>query len=203
MADSKISALTALTGANVQQTADVLPIVDTSVTTTKKILISELSLAQNVLMTEQATTSGSNWDFTIPAWATRIVVMVVAFSTNGTSIPIIQLGDSGGIETSGYLGTVAQIATTGTGAANHNTGFALNATHTAAAVYHGQVTLTLEDATNFAWVAKGAIGRTDVSTAIQLLAGSKTLTAALTTVRLTMVNGTDAGDAGAVNVLYS
>jgi hypothetical protein len=44
MADSKISALTALTGANVA-TDDAFPIVDTSVTTTKKITADELRIA--------------------------------------------------------------------------------------------------------------------------------------------------------------
>jgi microcystin-dependent protein len=44
MADTKISALTALTGANVADD-DVYPIVDTSVTTTKKIAASELRIA--------------------------------------------------------------------------------------------------------------------------------------------------------------
>src|SRR3989338_7118979 len=42
MSDTKISALTALTGANVDAAADYLAIVDTSVTTTKKILVNEL-----------------------------------------------------------------------------------------------------------------------------------------------------------------
>lgn len=45
MADTKISALTALTGANVDQAADLLPIVDTSATTTKKILVNQLGIA--------------------------------------------------------------------------------------------------------------------------------------------------------------
>lgn len=45
MANTKISALTALTGANVDSAADVLPVVDTSVTTTKKILVDELGIA--------------------------------------------------------------------------------------------------------------------------------------------------------------
>lgn len=45
MADTKTSALTALTGASVDTATDVLPIVDTSVTTTKKILVSELAIA--------------------------------------------------------------------------------------------------------------------------------------------------------------
>lgn len=45
MADNKISALTALTGASVDATADVLAIEDISVTTTKKITIDEALLA--------------------------------------------------------------------------------------------------------------------------------------------------------------
>lgn len=45
MADSKISALTSLTGASVDGAADVLAIVDTSVTTTKKITVDEALLA--------------------------------------------------------------------------------------------------------------------------------------------------------------
>jgi hypothetical protein len=48
MANSKISDLTALTGANADIAADVLPIVDTSVTTTKKILLNELAIAMNL-----------------------------------------------------------------------------------------------------------------------------------------------------------
>lgn len=43
MADQKISALTALTGVNVDSAADVLVIVDDSVTETKKILVSEIA----------------------------------------------------------------------------------------------------------------------------------------------------------------
>lgn len=66
MADSKISALTALTGANVASSSDVLPIVDTSVTTTKKILVSELAIALGVWSTGDVkltlkTTADSGW----------------------------------------------------------------------------------------------------------------------------------------------
>ncbi len=42
MADTKISGLTALVGSTVSLDADCIPIVDTSVTTTKKILVQEL-----------------------------------------------------------------------------------------------------------------------------------------------------------------
>lgn len=60
MADQKISALTALTGANVDTTADVLPIVDTSVTTTKKILVSELGIAIRTATGQAQTFLGSD-----------------------------------------------------------------------------------------------------------------------------------------------
>ena len=45
MADTKTSDLTALTGANLDNDADVLPVVDTSVTTLKKITGSQLKAA--------------------------------------------------------------------------------------------------------------------------------------------------------------
>lgn len=48
MANTKISGLTSITGANVDTTADVFPIVDTSVTTTKKITVDELKTALNI-----------------------------------------------------------------------------------------------------------------------------------------------------------
>lgn len=44
MADAKISALTALTGALLDATADVVAIVDTSITTTKKMTADELNI---------------------------------------------------------------------------------------------------------------------------------------------------------------
>ena len=59
MSDTKISALTALTGANVDTAADVLAIVDTSVTTTKKILIDELRIALGIATQAQQETATS------------------------------------------------------------------------------------------------------------------------------------------------
>lgn len=45
MADTKISGLNSLTGSDVTTSTDVLPIVDTSATETKKILVDELGIA--------------------------------------------------------------------------------------------------------------------------------------------------------------
>lgn len=57
MADTKISALTALTGASVDTANDVIPVVDTSVTTTKKITVAELKTALNTF-SDPMTTRG-------------------------------------------------------------------------------------------------------------------------------------------------
>ena len=203
MADSKISALTALTGANVEHLADSIPIVDDSVTTTKKILVSELAKAIEVLATEQASTSGASIDFTgIPAWAKRITVMLVGVSTNGTSGVKIQIGDSGGLETTGYSGHFSYLVNgSSVGSSNHSTGFQLPGNGSVANALHGALTLTLEDATNFTWVAMGYFGLTDTLGGGGV-AGSKSLSAALDRVSVVTGNGTDAFDAGAINILY-
>lgn len=202
MADTKISALTALTGANVEQTADSLAIVDNSVTTTKKILISELAKALEVNATEQASTSGTSIDFTsIPAWVKKITVQFVGVSTNGTSAYLLQIGDAGGVETSGYLSAASNIATT-VSTGTSTAGFVVDNTPQAASVTHGQVVLTLEDASDFTWVASGVLAHTSGTPFLSVSAGSKALSAALDRVRITTSNGTDAFDAGAVNILY-
>jgi hypothetical protein len=144
-----------------------------------------------VLGTYTATTSGTEKDFTIPAWAKKIHVNLVGVSTNGTSNVIVQLGDPT-IEATGYLCSSGTTAFT--------TGFGTDAGN-AAAVRHGTITLTLADAATFTWVASGVIARSDTAATVQV-AGSKSLSAALSVVRITTVNGTDAFDAGAVNVLY-
>jgi hypothetical protein len=55
-------------------------------------------------MTYVATTSGSSFDVTsIPSGVRRITIAFNRISLSGTDRPLVQLGDSGGIETSGYL----------------------------------------------------------------------------------------------------
>lgn len=151
------------------------------------------------LMTEQASTSGTSIDFTgIPPWVKRITVMLVGVSTNGTSRPLIQIGDSGGVETSGYLGASGDL--TVPTHLNFSAGFEPNG-GSAANVWHGAVTLALENAANNTWVAWGVLGLSN-GAATASVAGTKSLSATLDRVRVTTVNGTDTFDAGAINVLY-
>lgn len=181
--------------------ADVLPIVDTNAATTKKILVSELSQALLSLGTEQATTSGTTKDYTIPAWAKRVTLQLVGVSTNGTSQIIVQLGDSGGIETTGYTNTSISASTiSGAALAGSSAGQIIANTGAVGSTQTGTVVMTLENASSFTWVITSQVGD-DNQTRFHISAGSKATSAAMTTVRLTTVNGTDAFDAGAINVL--
>jgi hypothetical protein len=156
-----------------------------------------------VLGTEQATTSGTSIDFTgIPSWAKKITVQLVGVSTSGTSSLILQIGDSGGIENSGYLGAASAMGNgAATVAANFTTGFGVSPSVATDSVFHGRVALTLEDAANFTWVSATNLAFSNGASSI-VGAGSKSLSAALDRVRLTTSGGADTFDAGAVNILY-
>ena len=152
--------------------------------------------------TEQASTSGTAITFSgIPSWAKRITVQFVGVSTSGTSPCLIQLGDSGGVEATGYLGAATALTNSAAvSVSNHTTGFGLG-NGAATNILHGAVVLTLEDAAGFTWVASGGVAFSD-GASFSSTAGSKSLSAALDRVVVTTVGGTDTFDAGAINILY-
>lgn len=155
-----------------------------------------------VLGTEQAATSGTSIDFgSIPSWVRRITIQFAGVSTNGTSNIIVQVGDADGIENTGYLGSATTISGTSVVAtSNFTAGFSVQASVGAGSVMHGQIMLTLEDATNFTWVSGATIGHSDGG-AVSIGASSKSLSAALDRVRITTAGGTDTFDAGAINII--
>jgi hypothetical protein len=118
-------------------------------------------------------------------------------STSGTSSILIQVGDSGGIETSGY---VSRAERAGESAAS-TAGFIINSSSNAAATYQGAIVLANLNAATFTWVANGNLNST-VQNNVMTSAGSKSLSATLDCVRITTVNGTDTFDAGSINILY-
>lgn len=146
------------------------------------------------------TLSGSNVDVTgIPATARRVTVMIDNMSTNGTTVPLIQLGDAGGIETSGYTGSIAYAATSGTASTQLSTGVSLQTNTTAAHVFNGKVTFDLMDATTNLWSFSGLLGRTEGALAY-MVQGSKTLSATLTQIRITV--GASTFDSGTASVSW-
>ncbi|MFN8996745.1 MAG: hypothetical protein ACK5X3_24205 [Pseudomonadota bacterium] len=157
-----------------------------------------ISLSIN-LGTEQATnTSQVQYDFTsIPAGVRRVTVMLNGVSTNGGSGPIIQLGTSGGITSSGYnsvgTGYGATINST-----TYTTGFGLSDSNLASNTFSGAYIFILTGSN--VWTLMGMARR---AAAVGTLAtGSIGLSAALDRLRLTTVNGTDTFDAGTINISW-
>jgi|LakMenEpi03Aug12_release.lakeMendotaPanAssembly.Ray.scaffolds.fasta_scaffold597947_3 hypothetical protein len=154
--------------------------------------------------TAVASTSGTSIDFTsIPSWVKRVTINFNDVSTSGTSPPQIQIGDSGGIETTGYAGSSTIIAG-GTAQALFTTGFGIgvNTSNWAnVVVVSGAITITLLNGSTNTWVASGSVGRSDTASTY-FTSGGKSLSATLDRVRITTVNGTDTFDAGSINILY-
>jgi uncharacterized protein YbcC (UPF0753/DUF2309 family) len=119
-------------------------------------------------------------------------------STNGTSNFQVQLGDAGGIETTGYVAYGANTTSSAIGGTAYTTGFGIRY-DTAASLMSGAITIT--NVTGNIWVSTHAlVGST--TTNGYYGAGNKTLSDIITQVRITTVNGTDTFDAGTINILY-
>lgn len=144
-------------------------------------------------------TSGTAIDFTgIPSWVKRITVMFNGVSTSGTSNYLIQLGDSGGIETTGYLATSSGVDTA-VATSTYTAGFGLRSGNPSN-VIQGLLTISLFGSSN-TWIAAGTFG--SIATTFSLIMnGTKSLSDTLTQVRITTVNGTDTFDAGSINIMY-
>ena len=144
--------------------------------------------------TEVATTSGTSVDFTsIPSTVKRITVMFNGVSTNGSNDYIIQIGDSGGIENTGY---VSESSDRG-GDATSTEGFILTRTSTSTSACYGIATIC--NFSSNSWISSANISITDI---VSSSAGSKSLSATLDRIRITTVGGTDTFDAGSVNIMY-
>lgn len=148
--------------------------------------------------TAVASTSGTSIDFTsIPSWVKRITVMLSGVSTNGTSPYIIQLGTSGGFQTSGYLGSVTREASNG--GANFSSGFQITGAVGNPSVLQGNIVLLKQ--TGNTWTENGQLAYTDAVATAQG-AGYVSLSGVLTQIRIRAVNGTDTFDAGTINITW-
>ena len=153
--------------------------------------------------TAVASTSGTSIDFTsIPSWVKRITVMFSGVSTNGSSLPMIQLGDSGGVETTGYTAGSTLLGVSSMNSANYTTGFTIKNDAVAGTIMDGFVTINLFNSSTNTWVAGGNLYTPTPTSYLAIVAGAKSLSATLDRVRITTVNGTDAFDAGSINILY-
>lgn len=149
----------------------------------------------------QASTSGTSIDFnSVPSWVKRVTMHFNGVSLSGSSSILVQLGDSGGIEPTGYTAGGVAIGTGSTTGNTSTAGFYIQV-GSAANVVHGSLVISLVDAASFLWIASGA-GAFSNAPAGWTSGGSKSTSAAMDKIRLTTVNGTDTFDAGSVTITY-
>jgi len=145
--------------------------------------------------TNVASTSGIAVQFTgISSDVKRITLALNQVSATGGA-HWIQIGDSGGFETSGYAGGLAYAGpsmstSTNTAAWEYNLA-------NDASIYSGHITVS--NVTGNTWVCSGIVYRSNDGYA-WMFAGSKTLSGTLDRIRITTSTGSDTFDAGNVNI---
>lgn len=149
--------------------------------------------------------SGVSFDVTgIPSWATQIRLKLSGFSTNGTSVPILQLGDSGGIETTGYDSAVSIVTSVPSALAlTAAGGLALTTTIDPSSAINGIISLELINAATNTWAMNmvGFFLNTPPTVVINSSA-TKSLSGVLDRLRFTTFGGTDSIDGGTCSISW-
>lgn len=133
-------------------------------------------------------TGGTSIDFTsLPSGVNEVEIYLTGVSLSGTAGILIQIGDSGGVETTGYDAGCGF----GSGGSTSTEGFIIAV---GSASYELTAVVTLRHMGSNKWIMGSQHhlnGATDATTA----AGFKTLSGELDRVRITTTNGTDTIDA--------
>jgi len=152
------------------------------------------------LGTSQVSTSGTNIDFTnIPSTVRRITVMFNGVSTNGTNLPLIQLG-AGSVTTTGYISASVNLQNGSAVSVGSSTAGFIVFQNAASEATAGSVTFTLFGSNT--WIASGTMISTTGVILFTNVTGSVALSGTLDRVRITTVGGTDTFDAGSINIMY-
>jgi len=152
--------------------------------------------SKHVLGTPVASTSGSTVDFTsIPAGVQYIDVVIEGLSTATTVSVLLRLGNSGGVEATGYVEGTFEDTTGSQAHYNNTTGFTMSPPDGSATV-DGIISLRLLNSASFIWCCRGQLGHGTWSI---FPCGTKTLSAELDRIQI-FTSGTF--DAGSVNVIY-
>lgn len=169
-----------------------------STTKVPRVAAVEAYVAANskiLTLATRVTASGTTVDFTgIPAGVKEIVIMFDGVSLSGTDNILVQLGDAGGFEATGYISNSGDSASQGAS----TVGFIVRNT-VATDTPTGSMLLHLMNAATFQWVQQHGLYRSNASAIAG--GGSKSLSAELTQVRIT-TDGTNTFDAGTINIAY-
>ena len=147
--------------------------------------------------TAVATTSGTSIDITgIPSGVTEITVLFKAVSTNGSSAVSIQIGD-GSIVTTGYTNIGGGMSASSLTNTQFTNGFVLMDSTSPSWILTGY--FTLKGYGNNWFIHGGGVRDTTYPC---YSFGGKTLSGTLDRIRITTTGGSDAFDAGEVNITY-
>ena len=143
--------------------------------------------------------TGTNVLFTsLPAWITQIFVIFSGISPNSDDNQLLlQIGDSGGIETGSY----SSAASSPSGSISASDGFVLNFTNEfdAAQNGHGYAILTKQVAGGTAWAC---VGNINVGGVVHSFAGERALDGPLTRIQALWQGGTTQFDSGNIRISY-
>jgi len=152
--------------------------------------------------TAVATTSGTSVSFTsIPSWVKRFTVLLDNVSVTGTDNLLIQLGDSGGFETTGYNSTTEYMTYTPTvavGGFSSTSGIIVTA---GSPINLPSGSVVFNNISGNRWIATGQNNFSNLNTTLGWTVGEKTLSDTLDRVRIALT-GTDSFDSGSVNIMY-
>lgn len=130
----------------------------------------------------------------IPTWVTRVTVMLGAVSLSGSAAVLVQMG-SGAVDSAGYQANSLSIpdSVTPQGMSRVD-GFPIFVA-SGSQTFSGQLVFTKMITSSNTWICHGACARSDAVVNI-LTAGRKSLSGALSLIRITTTNGTDTFDSG-------
>lgn len=154
----------------------------------------DIDASVQLTLATMQTASGTAVTFTgIPAGTKEIELMFADLSMNGTDHILVQIGDAGGFETTGYASGSGDRSADSISTA----GFIIRI-GAAGDIADGVMHLRLMDAATFKWAASHAVTRpgTTVSGG-----GAKALSAELTQIRV-VPSGADSFDGGTINISY-
>ena len=182
-----------MAAAAIASTADII-----AGTAGKIVNATALAATGLIQLTEPVTVgTGTTKDLSIPTGAKRVTLHLFGVSYNATDNPMIQLGGSGGVETSGYTGSITTLATSTLASAGTGTnGMAFaNTGQAASTAFSGDIVIEKISSSN-QYAIKGHISTGGA--AQYLFQGHKTTTGELQTVRLTSsaASNFDAGVVG-------
>lgn len=193
--------INASTSSGLVQTADTSGTVEIQSNGTTKLTVSSsgVNIGQMnggaITAGTAVTASGTSVPFTsIPSWVKRITVMFAGVSATTTANIIIQLGDAGGLETSGYVGGWQYSTTSG----GFSTSFLVGIPAVATNDCSGIVTLT--NISGNTWAEAGCTNIAGGARGV-LTGGYKTLSDTLTQLAIAL-DAAGSFDAGTINILY-